>query len=523
VKSRLALFVLLAGSLSFAQVSVTTNRNSNYRDGQNLNESILTPTNVNVSGFGKLFSQPVDGYVYAQPLYVSGLTINGAVHNVVFVATEHDSVYAFDADSNTGINAAPLWHTSFLTSGIQTVSSSEVNCTDIVPEIGITGTPVIDLSNNTLYVVAKTNNRGKYQQHLHALNILTGAEQPGSPVLIKAKVRGTGQGSVNGMVAFDPLMNGQRPGLLLLNGDIYIAWASHCDNQPYHGWIMSYSESTLQQIAVHNTTPNGGLGGIWQSGGGVAADSSGRLFLATGNGTFDANQSGGKDLSDSILRLIPSTLQINDYFTPYNQQQLSSDDTDVGSGGVLLIPDQPKGSAYRHLMVQVGKEGSIYVINRDNLGKYNPNGNMQIVQDMENAIGGMWATPAFWNNYVYFGGSYDYVRQYSFDPSSGLLSAGAIYTSPTAYGFPGTSPSISANGTSNAILWTIESDGYAGGNSIMHAYAADDIADELYNSNMNPTRDAPGTSVKFTVPTVANGKVYVPATSQISVYGLLNQ
>jgi hypothetical protein len=510
--------------LAQAQVSVTTSRNDNSRDGQNLNETILTPDNVNASSFGKLFAHAVNGYVYAQPLYVPNVIIPGlGTHNVVYVATQHDSVYAFDADSKTGLNSSPLWHRSLINPqrGITTVSSGDVSCTDIVPEIGITSTPVIDTATGTMYLIAKTKENGKFFQRLHALDITTGKERAGSPVIIRAKVKGNGDDSTGGFISFDPLREAQRPGLLLQNNAVYIGWASHCDNGPYHGWVMSYDEATLKQIAVWNSTPNGGLGGVWQSGTGLAADSSFNLFFATGNGTYDGKK-GGEDFSDTVVKLAPplgDRFPLTDWFTPYNQQNLSNGDIDVGSGGVLLLPDQGQGAPHQHLLVQVGKEGSIYLIDRDKMGHFNSSRN-HIVQDMENAIGGLWATPAWWNNNVYFGGSDDNLRQYTFDPTKGQLSNGAVSVSATYFGFPGPTPSISANGTSDAILWALQTDDYLSGSATLHAYDATDIGTELYNSAQNGQRDDPGGAVKFTVPTVANGKVYVPAQQRLTVYGL---
>ena len=432
MKSRVLGVLVLGLALlpASAQVSVTTSRNDNMRDGQNLSETTLTLANVNVTQFGRLFSQTVDGYVYAQPLYVPNVTISGmGTHNVLYVATEHDSVYAFDADNNIGMNASPLWQTSLIdpAHGITTVSSNDVNCGDLVPEIGITGTPVIDTASGTMFLIAKLKNNGQITQQLHAINIATGKDQPGSPVTIQAQVKGTGQGSVNGFVNFDPLREAQRPGLLLVNGKLFIAWASHCDNGPYHGWVMIYNESNLKQTAVWNSTPNGGLGGVWQSGDGVASDGT-YIFFATGNGTYDGPK-GGKDYADSVLKgpaTQPYPTRPFDYFTPYDQGRLSNGDTDVGSGGVVLLPDQGQGAPHRHLLIQVGKSGSIYLIDRDHMGGFNPNNNSQIVQDMENAIGGLWATPAWWNNNVYFGGSSDYLRQYTFNPTTGLLSNTAV-------------------------------------------------------------------------------------------------
>jgi hypothetical protein len=513
---------------AYAQVSVTTSRNDNSRDGQNLNETILKPANVNAAGFGKLFSQNVDGVVYAQPLYVPKIWVPGlGVHNVVYVVTENDSVYAFDADSNTGMNASPLWQRSFIDpeNGVTPVSYEDVNCPSIFPKIGITSTPVIDHITRTMYVLAITKENGNFVQRLHALNIRTGAERPGSPKIIQASVKGSGEASVNGVISFDPLHEGQRPGLLLQDGTVTIAWASYCDNGPYHGWVMSYDATTLNQIAVWNTTPNGEDGGIWQSGTGLAADPYLNIFLATGNGTYDGKL-GGDDFSDSVLKLAPPTasskrFRLDDWFTPYNQTLLSGKDADVGSGGVLLLPDQGRDAPHRHLLVQVGKTGSIYLIDRDRMGYFNPNNNDQIVQDLEAAIGGLWATPGWWNNNVYFGGKDDYLKQYAFDPATGLLSTSPIAVSPTVFGFPGPTPSISANGTSDAIVWVLETDDFGKGPATLHAYDANNIATEFYNSDQIASRDDPGIAVKFSVPTVANGKVYVPAIYELSVFGLL--
>jgi hypothetical protein len=387
----------------------------------------------------------------------------------------------------------------------------------------VTSTPVIDTATGTMYLIAKTKENGNFFQRLHALDITNGAERPGSPVVIRAKVKGNGDGNVNGVVYFDPLREAQRPGLLLQNGNVYIGWASHCDIGPYHGWVMSYDETTLKQTAIWNSTRNGGLGGVWQAGTGLAADAAFNVFFATGNGTYDGKK-GGDDFSDTVVKLAPplgDRFHVADWFTPYNQQDLSNGDTDVGSGGVLLLPDQ--SGPHQHLLVQVGKEGSIYLIDRDKMGHFNPNNNSQIVQDMENAIGGLWATPAWWNNNVYFGGNGDVLRQYTFDPSTELLSNGAVFVSPTGFGFPGPTPSISANGNSDAIVWVLQTDDYGGGSATLHAYDATDIGNELYNSSQNSTRDDPGGAVKFTVPTVANGKVYVPAVMKLSVYGLLGK
>ena len=520
--SALAVFAAIAVPV-FAQVAVTTQHNDNYRTGQNTNETVLTPANVNVEQFGKLFTQAVDGYVYAQPLYVPNVNIPGqGTHNVVYVATEHDSVFAFDADNNSGQNAAPLWQASFIdpAKGITTIPSHDVSCTDLVPEVGITSTPVIDPSTNTMYVLVRTKENGSYVQRLHALDITMGTEKSGSPVVIQAKVKGTGDGSK--YITFDTLRQAQRPGLLLQNGDVFIGWASHCDNGPYHGWLMAYDAQTLQQKGVWNSTPNGSEGGIWQAGAGIAVDSGNNVYVPTGNGTFDVNER-GKDYGDSIIKLDFSAagkLHVLDYFTPYDQNYLNRNDVDQGSGGVLLIPDRP-GTKYPHLLIQAGKLGTVYVLDRDKMGHFHSGNDDQTVEHLIGAVGGMWAMPAFWNDSVYFGGAGDNLKIFSFDPQSGLLSQTPISTSSASFGFPGMTPSISSNGTTDGILWAIDSEYYGQGSSILYAYDATNLNNFLYSSTQDSGRDDPGGAVKFTVPTVANGKVYVGAVKGLSVYGLL--
>jgi hypothetical protein len=513
-----------------AQVNVTTYHYDNARDGQNTDEILLTPANVHATEFGKLFVQAVDGYIYAQPLYVAGVQIagcvfaDGCVHNVVFVATEHDSVYAFDADSNAGANASPLWHVSFINpaAGITTVSApNDEHCTDIDPEVGITGTPVIDVSSNTLYVVANTKENGAFFQRLHALDITSGAEKFGGPVVIQATVPGTGAGQVGGQISFDPLRNGQRPGLLLQNGSVFITWASHCDLGPYHGWVMAYDAQSLQQVAVWNSTTDGSDGGVWQSGAAPAADASGNVFLATGNGTFDLNTA-GLDAGDTILKLGPvggGTFPILDYFTPYNQASLSSTDSDLGSGGVMLLPDQPAGSAHQHLLTVAGKQGTLYLVDRDAMGHFNANGDTQIVQLLPGIVGGMFATPAFWNDTLYLGGVNDALQAFSFNAGNkGLLSASPVSSSPETFFYPGTTPSVSANGNSDGLVWALEEDNFP--SAVLRVYDATNLSTELYNSAAQP-QDSPGPSVKFAVPTVVNGKVYVGTATQLAVFGLV--
>lgn len=531
LRSSLPLFGLLfcVSTFAAAQVSVTTFHNDNSRTGQNTQETVLTPSNVNSSQFGKLFSTTVDGYVYAQPLYVPNVQIAGGTHNVLYIATEHDSLYAIDADSG-----AILWQKSFInaSAGITTVSNSDVNCGDLVPEIGITSTPVIDKASNTLYLVAKTKENGSYFQRLHAIDTVTNAEKFGGPVTITASVSGNGDGSSGGTVSFDPLKEANRPGLLLENGHVVIAWASHCDNGPYHGWVMSYNASSLAQEAVLNTSPNGGLAGIWMSGDGLAADSNGNLFFSTGNGTYDGSTNG--DYGDSIVKLAgPSGgFSVADWFTPTNQSSLNGGDTDVGSGGVLLLPDLPAGSAHTHLLVQMGKEGKIYLIDRDNMGKYcNGCGNdTQIVQEIPGATTGVWGSPAYWNGSVYWGGgndggSSDHVKAFSFNANnSGVLSTSPTSQSSQSFGFSTAAPVISANGNANGILWILDNSSF---NSsccqVLYAFDATNLATMLYNSNQAAnSRDQSGGGVKFTAPIVANGKVYAGSQFKVTGWGQIS-
>jgi hypothetical protein len=502
--------------------SVLTWHNDIGRTGHNLAETTLTPSNVKHPQFKKLFSDAVDGYVYAQPLYVPGVSISGQSHNVVYVATENDSVYAFDADTAGN----PLWHASFIdaSAGITPVPASDTDCTGNAPAYGITATPVIDSSNGTLYVVANTKENGNYFYRLHALDIATGAEKFGGPVAIEASVKGTGEGSSGGTISFNALQQHIRPGLLLLNNVVYITSASHCDLEPYHGWLFAYNANSLGQVGVLNTTPDGSAGGIWMSGAGPAADSDGNIYFATGNGTFDVS-SGGVDYGESYMKLNSATLAVTDYFTPFNQKALTSADLDLGAGGIVLLPVQSGPDPDE--LVGAGKDGSIYLVNIDDMGKYNSTGNM-IVETIANAVGAsgcdtekygcVWATPAYWQGNIYIAGHDDTLKD--FQLKSGLLGTTPTSESTITFGYFGTTPAISANGATNGIVWVLDSSSWPKGQAVLRAYAANNLSTELYDSNQAGTADYPGLTSKFTVPTIANGKVYVVTQTQLSVYGL---
>ncbi|MFZ0312512.1 MAG: hypothetical protein WAL85_07370 [Candidatus Korobacteraceae bacterium] len=519
--------VALFSCLLAAQVTVPIYQYDNSHSGTNTHESILTPSNVTVSQFGRLAVFSVQGYVYAQPLYVPDLTIGGTSHNVLFVATEHDQVYAFDVNSGQ-----TLWHNNFLAGSgplleINTVSSNDVSCGDLVPEIGITGTPVIDTTTNTMYVSVETkeydpvNHALNYRHKLHALDITTGLDKVPARNM-NAVVRGVGSGSLGGFITFNALLANQRPSLLLADGQVIVSWSSHCDIGNYHGWVMSFDKTSLTATGVFIDTPNGYEGGFWGGGAGPVVDTAGSIYTATGNGYFDVNN-GGIDYGDSVLRLTwsGSRLALADYFTPWDQQTLDDNDTDVNSGGVLLLPNQ--SGSYPHLLLQVGKEGTIDLINRDNMGHFHSGNDDQIVQTLPFAIGGVWGAPAFWNNNAYFGGVYDHLKAFSFNPQTEQLSSGPSSQSPEQFNFPGSTPAVSSNGTSDGIVWIIETDNYSNaGNAILRAYNAENLGSELYNSQQNASRDQAGQSVKFAVPTVADGHVFVGTVGQVDMYGLLN-
>ncbi len=505
----------LAVTQPASSIAVLTYHNDNLRTGQNVNESILTTANVNSSTFGKLFSLAVDGPIFAQPLYMPGVTVGTQVHNLVFVATEHDSVYAWDADT---ASTSPVWNVSLINpaAGVTAIPCAEANdCATITPEFGITSTPVIDSSTGTLYVVASTKevsgSTTRYVYRLHALSVTTGQEKFGGPVVIQA---------ISGSATLFPKQQLQRPGLLLLNGVVYIGFGSHGDMSPWYGWLLGYNASTLQQVMVFNTAPVGGEGAIWQSGCGPAADASGNIYFNTGNGPFDVN-TGGVDYGDSIVKL-NSSGTVLDYFTPYNQAMLDATDTDVGSSGLVLLPDQT--GTYAHVLIGAGKQGVIYSVNRDGMGKYNATSNQNIQSLAGLSPSGLFGSPAYWNGNVYFAAWNDYLRAFQVSNGTVALTSHSSVT----LAFPGATPSVSSNGTSNGIVWIIQenvpNDTVITNppTAVLRAYDATNLANELYDSTQAAgNRDAAGAAVKFAVPTVANGKVYVGNSNQVTIYGLL--
>ena len=511
--------------------NVTTWRYDITRQGQNTGETQLTPANVNAAQFGKLYSYEVDGQVYAQPLYVGGLTIAGAVHNVLYVATEHDSVFALDADRNQQLWKASLIDTAHgAAAGATSVPSGDLGSNDIVPEVGITGTPVIDAAAGTLYVVSKTKESGAYVSRLHALDLLSGNEKTGSPVVIKGSVAGKGIGTVGGMIAFQPEWELNRTGLLLFNGQVYVVFAAHGDNGPYHGWVFAYDSTTLKQTALFNTSPNGKGNGIWHSGAALPADTVNgvpRIFFTTGN--FFNTETGAasptppytntQNYSNAVVRadVANGALQISDVWTPFDQVALSASDSDQNSGGILLLPDQ--AGTYPHELIQVGKNGRIEVLDRDNLGGYNTTYN-NVAQELSGQIKGLWSTPAYWNGNVYFWGSGDTLKQFSL--TEGKLSTTPKVNGTITSGFPGVSPVITSNGINDGILWAVRTDAYnSGGAAILYAFDATHVATQYYSSTQNAARDTAGKAVKFQVPVINAGKVYVGTQGQVDVYGEL--
>ena len=511
---------------------VFTHHNDNFRTGQNVAETVLTPASVTSATFGKLASFSLDGIAHASPLYVSGVNVPGkGVRNVVYVATEHNSVYAFDAD---GLSPSPLWQVSFLSAGVTTVPSGDTGeCCDIAPEIGITGTPVIDPSSGTLYVVAKTKEgsgqNAVYRQRLHALDITTGAEKFGGPAILQASVAGSGAGSQGGVVPFDALHENQRPALLLSNGVVYITFGSHGDIQPYHGWVLGYNATTLQQVMAFNSSPNADGAGMWMANGGPAADAAGNIYSITGNGRFDAN-TGSRNYGTSFLKLSP-TGSVLDYFTPHNQATSSASNFDLGAAGPMLLPDQP--GPHPRLMISAGKDNTVYLLDRDAMGQYNANNDNQIVQSLVNIFPfgtpepGNYSSPVYFNGTVYFGPVADTVQ--AFTLTNGLLSTSPTSSTSMAFSYPGASLSISANGIANGIVWAIQRNGDCGVQStcgsaapgVLRAFDASNLGVQLYASDQAGTRDQLDFAAKFSVPVVVNGKVFVTTTGRLTIFGLL--
>jgi hypothetical protein len=516
--------VAKAAASAPSNTAVKTYKQDNNHTGDQTNETILNTSNVNASSFGKRVSYPVDGQVYAQPLYLPNVMIGGVSHNVVYVATENDSIYAFDADQTSAV--APLWHINFLDPpNVVAASNTDVSCNDLVPEIGITGTPVIDQSAGIIYVITYANESGTLAYRLHALNLTTGQEEPGSPLLIQATVPGTGVDSVGGKVTFNAQRERQRSALILSDGNVYIAWASFCDDNPYHGWIMSYNYngSQFQQLDAYNDTANSTRGGIWGAGGGISADSSGNIYYVSGNGGFDAS-TGGPDYGDSFVKLSPQLKEL-DYFSPFNQQCLDSEDADLGSGGALLVPGQNR-------IIGAGKEGRIYVVDTTNMGGYtaiaNPCSNQsltnvdKVLQELPpSTIGGLYSNSTYWKNasgqqFVYFAGANDNAKAFTLT-SGGTLSPSPFSQTPEVFGFTGGNPTISSNNgaAGTGILWTLDP------TPALRAYDATNLSTELYNSTQNSARDGVESYTKFSAPTVANGEVFLGTKSTLDIYGLL--
>ena len=512
-----ALFVLCLGfSAAWGQNDVLTQHNDNTRSGLNANETLLTSATVTVSKFGKLFTHAVDGIIVGQPLYASNVLMNdGQMHNVVYVATQHNTVYAFDADGTQGNNASPLWSVS-LNDGGTPDPISDYGCTGThYTEIGIMGTPVIDPGKTTLYVVAKTVtgtlNNSVRNFSLHALDVTTGNELLGGPVIIT----GTAQSS-DGSGTFNPIFQMQRPALLLQNGVVYIGFGGNgCDVYAYNGWLFAYNSQTLQQQFAFLVTPSGGKGSIWQGGSGPAADADGYIYLATANGEYDGPQ-GANDFGDSVLKMgwNGNVLSVLDFFTPYNQLQLKQLDLDLGSSGPLVLPDQP--GPYPHLLVAGGKQGTLYLINRDEMGQFNPDAD-NVTQSIASAVATeLTGVPSYWNGNLYVAGDGDYIKQ--FPLVNGLLTQQPVSQTTVFFGGAGpASTSITANGNSNGILWAIRHT-----TSALFAFDPTNLANKFYDSTQALLgRDKLVSVARFVTPTISNGKVYIGGTAALQAYGLL--
>lgn len=517
--ARLHLVALLAFACQLtpraAAVNILTQHNDNFRTGANLSEFVLTTSNVNTGQFGKLYSRRLDGQIYAQPLYVHGLAISNKTRNIIYVCTEHNSVYAFDADDATASNA--LWQATL---GPPVPSADLNHCGDLVPEVGITATPVIDLAGGTIYVAAKTKEGGNYFHKLHALDLFTGLEKFGGPAVVQGVVPGSGDGSVGGTNTFNALHAHNRAGLLLSSNVVYLCYAGHCDWPPYHGWLLGYNATNLQRTCIFNTTPDGNDGGIWLSGMGPATDENGDIYLATGNGLFDKD-TGGRDLGDTCLKLTPSngTVNVTSWFAPHDQATLNAQDLDLGSGGPLLLPST-------NLFVSIGKSGTIYLLDRSKLGGFvNFGSDTNIVQEFQvmtnKQIAGQ--NPVYWNGptnqFIFTWCGFRVLNAYNFAGAN--IQTNPLATTTVAQGKSPGGTSLSANGNlaGSAIVWGT----HDGSGGTLRAYEAVNVAHELWNSQQNAARDALGSYVKFCAPTIANGKVYVSTSaSNLVVYGLLS-
>jgi hypothetical protein len=522
---------------------VYTYHNDLARDGANTQEYALSTSTVTTSTFGKLFSCAVDGAVYAQPLWVANLAVSGGMHNVIFVATQHDSLYAFDADATPCMQ---LWKVSLIDTAHGAASSSETSVPsgtsgylvgsgsgDITPEVGVTGTPVIDPSTNTLYVVSKSVNSSgpTFYQRLHAIDVTTGNEKFGVPANItSSNVTSPGTGDGGTTDSFNARQQNQRPGLALVGGVVYVAWASHEDNNnpPYYGWVVGFNASSLAVASILNVAPNAQRGGIWMGGGAPSADVNGNLYLITGNASFNAN-TGGSDYGDCFLQL-SAALHISSYFSPSDEVSDNANDDDFGAGGSAVVLNLTSGSPPTHLVVGGGKDGTLYLLNGDSMGGLGDSNARQYF----NIGNGIFASGAFWNNHYYIAGIHGPLLSYTFNTTNNTFNTPAVGQSSTSYGFPGTTPSVSSTGASNGIVWALNNSSYCTAQSlscapaVLHAYSATSLATELWNSSASG-KDNAGNAVKFNVPTVANGKVYVGTRGsdnsnggigELDVYGL---
>ena len=513
---------------------VTTYHNDGTRAGVNSQEVALNHSNVNASTFAKLFSCSVDAPIYTQTLWVPNLSIAGGTHNVIFTATTHDTIYAFDADANPCVT---YWYKTLIPAGETWITSTDMGGPDIYPDIGVVGTPVIDPTTNILYVVTRTKTTGtdargpgQSHQYLHALNLSNGNEAANGPLALAPSITvpGTGAGGNGTAVPFDPFHENQRPGLALINNTVYVSWGSYIDQTPWHGWIMGFNKSNLHATPMlFNATPNGYGAGIWMAGGAPSIDSNNNLYVITGNG--DYNGPAG-EFGDSFVKL-DSNLAVQDWFTPQDEAQMESGNGDLGSGGAAVLVDLPSAPVH-HLLIGGGKIGSgqageLYVTNRDAMGHLEGSGGPPLVQKFP-VLRHVFATPAFWNNTLYIAGKDGPVNAYALDPSTALFNPTPTSHSPGLFGGRGATPSVSANGNSHPIVWAVDTTLYSGlttsspGPAVLHAYDATNLAHELWNSSQAAgNRDQAGNAVKFTVPTIANGKVYIGTTSEIDVYGLL--